>query len=416
MTVKASKPRYTIHDHLTAYLVLLVIVIAMALGAVGLYMTGIFDPVTPGAALEDTEMWTLRTPKPQAFINWLFPSALAEAPPVEPQAQQNEVLIPATTARPEDELSQLLESIVAEERGEAEVAEGDRVTVDKADLAINRNLPDNVYNALLLATDSRDGDMRNGRSDVMIIASVNKTTNEVKLASLSRDLYVQLSPGIGNNKLNAAYAFGGPYLSVKVVNQVFEMNIEDYVVVNFATMAAIVDALGGVDIHLVGMEYAYINYLVAVSEDYEGFAKSSGRRQLTEEHADTAVHLDGLQAVSYARIRKMDDDLQRGSRQRILLQAMMDKAMNNLSPSTFYSLATSMMNSTSTNVKLTTVIELGNWLLSADEITMNEMSIPVAGSYHSTREKEMDVISFNQSQNVQELHQFIYGEYIPAAQ
>lgn len=427
MPNKMTPHRFSFRDHLTAYLVVLVILTVMVVGVFVLYMSGILDPVYSEPVLVGAGSLELATPPPEhgegaeigtsadtaSIMSWLFASAVAEEAP-EAEAATEEAEEAAGAPQSEDELSTLLEQIVAEESEEEEIPADQHVVVDKNDLSRNANLPDGVYNVLLLATDSRSAHAT-GRSDVMIIASLNMQTSEIMLSSLSRDMWVNLPGGIGQNKLNAAFAYGGPLFAVKTVNETFEMNIEDYVVVDFSTMAQLVDSLGGVDIQLTGMEYAYINYNVAVSEDYEGFAKSSSRRTLTEEDAENVVHLDGLQAVSYARIRKMDSDIQRGSRQRILLQAMMDRALSNLSVSTFYGMATSMMNSTSTNIKLSTVMDIGNWLLAgADFPTMHELSIPVAGSYRGERERELDVLKFNQQQNVEELHAFIYGEYIPA--
>lgn len=424
MTHQSTKPRFSFRDHLTAYLVLLLILVVILVGAFVLYMSGLFDPVVvEGTPLENVEPLNLPTVPPaheddafalSGLVGALFPVASAEGV----QAPEAAAAEPADAQQPAsaDELTQLLEQIVAEEDGEEEIPESARVTVGKDDLSKNANLPQDVYSVLLLATDSRDLNASHGRSDVMIIASLNMRTNEIKLASLSRDMWVPIPNGVGDNKLNAAYAFGGPLLAMKTVNQVFEMNLEDYVVVNFQTMADIVDTLGGVDIYLEGMEYAYINYNVAVSEDFEGFAKSASRKQLSETDTDAVVRLDGLQAVSYARIRKMDSDFQRGSRQRVLLQAMMDKAMGSLSLSTFYGLASNLLNSTSTNLKLNKVIEIGTWLLSSDSFpTMSELSIPVAGSYRSDTEKEMSVIKYSRDQNVTALHEFLFGAYTPAA-
>lgn len=419
---KRTRAKYTVKDHLTAYLVLVVIVAVIVIGGVALYMTGIFAPVQAEPALQDTEPLDLATPPPtRGFIDWLIPSARAEeadeAETTDTPEEAGEAQDTEGAARPqsEDELEQLLAEIVAGEVDEdAEIPESEQITVDKNDLAVNPNLPDDIYNVLLLATDNRGGNAHTGRTDVMIIASVNKTTNEVKLASLSRDLYVPI-PGGTSNKLNAAHAYGGPNLAMKTVNSVFEMNIQDYVVVDFYTMTAIVDSFGGVDIYLEPMEYYYINYNVAVSEDYEGFAKSTTRYPLTVDDQETVVHLDGLQAVSYARIRKLDNDFQRGSRQRVLLNAIMEKAMSNLSASTFYGLATSMINSTSTNITLAKVIEVGTWLLSAENVTLNELAIPIPGSYRGAVEKDIDVVVFNQEQNVTQLHGFLFGDYIPAS-
>lgn len=392
-----KKRRYSARDQLTASLVLVVLGMVL-MGGIGLYMTGIFDPVEATVALADTEPLNLPTQPPRSLLDWLFPTARAE--------EESET-------RSASELEALLEDIVAEERGEEEIAAEDRVTVEKGDLALNQNLPDDWLNVLLMGTDSRDVNAKTGRTDVMIIASVNLKTGEIKLSSLARDLYVPIPNGVGENRINAAHAFGGPELALKTVNQNFEMNIQDYALVNFAGMASIVDAVGGVDIELVGEEWFWINYGVALGEDYEGFAKSDARRLLTEEDMDTVVHLDGLQAVAYARIRKMDNDLQRASRQRILLQAIMEKAM--ASKSTLVNVALSMLPYVNTNMTPNRIMQLVLQFLAADSFSFTEMSIPVEGTYRNETVNEMQVITFDQAQNNQALHNFIYGAYYPAS-
>lgn len=399
----SAKNRSTARDRLAAQLVLVVVFGLVIAGALGLYATGIFRAPQAFDALADTEPLSFPTQEPAARIwDLLIPSARAEAAP-----------------KTEDELEALLSEITAEERGEGDVSEADRVTVDKKDLSVNENLPDDWLNVLLLATDSRDIKARTGRTDVMIIASIDAKTGEIKLSSLARDLFVEI-PKVGKNRINAAYAFGGPDLAVKTVNSIFEMNIEHYVVVNFHSMASIVDSLGGVDIELADGEYYYINYGVALGEDYEGFAKSALRRLLTEDDQNTVVHLDGLQAVSFARIRKLDNDLRRSSRQRVLLQTMLNKVMEGATLSTIVSVAQSMMGNTATNVPIMLIYQIGGALLKADSMTLSEFSVPMEGTFKNTTEKDrkgtdMIVLTFNQEANVKALHEFIYGQYIPAA-
>ncbi len=399
----SAKNRSTARDRLAAQLVLVVVFGLVIAGALGLYATGIFRAPQAFDALADTEPLSFPTQEPVARIwDLLIPSARAEAAP-----------------KTEDELEALLSEITAEERGEGDVSEADRVTVDKKDLSVNENLPDDWLNVLLLATDSRDIKARTGRTDVMIIASIDAKTGEIKLSSLARDLFVEI-PKVGKNRINAAYAFGGPDLAVKTVNSIFEMNIEHYVVVNFHSMASIVDSLGGVDIELADGEYYYINYGVALGEDYEGFAKSALRRLLTEDDQNTVVHLDGLQAVSFARIRKLDNDLRRSSRQRVLLQTMLNKVMEGATLSTIVSVAQSMMGNTATNVPIMLIYQIGGALLKADSMTLSEFSVPMEGTFKNTTEKDrkgtdMIVLTFNQEANVKALHEFIYGQYIPAA-
>lgn len=390
---RASKKKY----NGTAILIFLCATIL--LGATGLYMSGVFTPVAEPNPLANVEPIVFATQPPLAgrVMNWLIPSACAE---------ENAVVS-------ESDLEALLASLAAEE-AEEEIAESDRVTVDAKDLSVNQNLPADWTNILLMATDSRDIAQQTGRTDVMIIASINPATGEIKLSSLARDLYIHLPGGAGSNRINAAYAFGGPLLAVKAVNEVFDMNCQHYAVVNFKSMADIVDALGGVDIYLEGLEYYYINYNVAVAEDYEGFSKSNARRVLTEEDNGVSVHLDGLQAVSYARIRKLDSDLQRGSRQRILLQALLNKMMENITPSTLMSLAVTLVPNTSTNLDVPTILQLGTRFLAAGDFTLKEFSLPIENTWKYEEIKDSSVITFDEVKNVQALHEFIYGEYIPA--
>ena len=398
--------RVSARDKGVGVLLLLIVIAMIMVGAVALAATGVFEPVGEARPLEGVQPLEFATKPPLLgrVAEFLIPSARAEE---SGEAAPEEI-------RTESDLEALLSSL-AEQETEAEVPESQRVTVKADDLSVNENLPDEWVNVLLMATDSRDIAKNNGRTDVMIVASINPSTGEIKLSSLARDMYVQLAAGAGHNRINAAYSFGGPLLALKTVNEIFELNCKYYAVVNFKSMAAIVDALGGVDINLEGLEYYYINYNVAVSEDYEGFPKSKTRRVLTEADAGVSVHLDGLQAVSYARIRKLDNDIQRGSRQRILLQALLNKMMENITPSTLMSLAVTLIPNTSTNLDVPTILQLGTKFLAAGDFSLSEFSVPIENSWKYETKQDSSVITFDAARNAQALHESIYGEYIPAA-
>lgn len=412
----SDKQHYTARDRLAAHLVLLIIVSMFITGAIALYMTGIFKPVEGTVSLADTVPLDLATPPAgnlqTSFIHWLIPSASAEgASSTEGQDAQ--------TGNP---VEQLLTQIQAEE-SESDINDSDQVEINQKDLAVNPNLPSQWFNVLLLATDSRDMKAASGRTDVMIIASINSETGEIKLSSLARDIFVPIPNTAGSNRINAAFAFGKAKLAMKTVNQNFHLNIEHYVLVNFSVMASIVDSLGGVDIYIAEQkgdgkqEYQELNEIVAVAEDFEGFAKSPTRHALTADDMGTSVRLDGLQAVAYARIRKTDDDLQRGSRQRVLLQAMLEKVMQDATLSSLLSLFNSISPTTETNLVVTKIMEIGSKLLLADGITITEKAIPIPGSFRGVIEKdakgkEINVLRIDMQKNVEELHKFIYGEYI----
>lgn len=399
-----EKHRVSGADRGAGVLLVLIICAMMLLGGVALAATGVFEPVSAPDALASAEPLEFATKPP--VLGRLMRALISSASAEESGEAAQEI-------KTETDLDALLDELARQEE-EEEIPDGKRVTVAADDLALNENLPDEWVNVLLMATDSRDIAKNNGRTDVMIVASVNASTGEIKLSSLARDMYLTLPNGAGGNRINAAYAYGGPLLSLKAVNETFELNCKYYAVVNFKSMAAIVDALGGVDIELQGLEYYYINYNVAVSEDYEGFAKSKARRVLTEADDGVSVHLDGLQAVSYARIRHLDNDLQRGSRQRILMQALLNKMMENITPSTLMSLAVTLVPNTSTNLDVPTILNLGTQFLAAGDFSLSEFSLPIENSWKYETIKDSDVITIDVAKNAKALHEYIYGEYIPA--
>jgi len=422
------KPRSSSRDRLAAKLVLVAIFGMIFLGASVLYLSGVFDPAEGGEAiLDDTPPLNLQTqpPKRESLIPWLFAAARAEEAPLAPDVAPAGKQAVNQGAGHGPDLEALLEDIQREEMEEEAITEKDVIGFDESDLSLNRNLPGNWTHVLLLGTDSRNFGAKVGNTDMMMIVSLNEKTGEIKMISLARDMYVQIPGSAIASRVNTAYAYGGcgksgAKLALKTVNAALEMNIQYYVVVNFADVVAIVDAIGGVDIQLAESEYRYINEYVAIGEDYEGFPRSSARRVLTEAHQNVTVHLDGLQALSYARIRKLDNDLQRGSRQRIMINTVADKVMATLSPSSIMSLSAVLIPHTETNFPIPTEgMRLGVALLWAESISFHELSIPVEGTYHFTRVKgrggaEMEVISFSQQANAKALHEFIYGEYIPA--
>ncbi|MCL1965434.1 MAG: LCP family protein [Firmicutes bacterium] len=466
----SAKIRASARDRLIANLVLVAILGMVCMGAATLYLLGVFDPAEGLAMLEDTPplSFATRPPRPESpaidpgkaqaapddmslpateppqressapeeeqadtgdtpamtfithpprqegLVSWLFASASAEGSD------------PEQNTPPGADLEALLEDILIAERTEDAIPKSEIIAVDEKDLFIRKNLPPDWINILLLGTDGRGSNMKNGNTDLIMIASVNEKTAEIKLVSLARDMYVQIPGGSKSSRINTAYAYGGggklgAKLALKTINMLFEMNIQYYVVVNFADVVAIVDAIGGVDISLADGEYPYINEYVAIGEEYEGFPKSSARRTLSAEQNGTRVHLDGLQALSYARIRQLDNDLQRGNRHRILINEVLGKVMANLSYASIVSLANTMVPHTDTNFPIPTEgMRIGVALMWAkDSISVQELSLPIAGSFQyisvpGRNGLDMDVLQYNQKTNTKALHEFIYGEYIPA--
>ena len=187
-----------------------------------------------------------------------------------------------------------------------------------------------VKNIALFGVDARD-DSNEGRSDVLAILTVDNRRGTLKLTSILRDSQVYIE-GYGYDKATHAYAYGGPELAVRTVNQTFHLDITDYVTVNFGEMAQIVDAFGGVEIALTADEKREINRnLWNLSVETEGLIKGTDYLAdangqvvdlLGSTYSDSVELLNGNQAVAYGRIREIDSDDARVSRQQQVLQAL----------------------------------------------------------------------------------------------
>lgn len=178
-------------------------------------------------------------------------------------------------------------------------------------------------NIALLGIDSRADDYGLGnRSDCMMIASINQETNEIKLISVYRDTYVYVMENGTKrlDKITHAYSYGGAQNTLKSLNEALDLNITEFVTVNFDAVIAAVDSLGGVYIDIDSSEIKYINdYIDATSQSSgvkSSHISSTGRQKL-----------DGVQAVAYSRIRyTAGGDYKRTERMRTVVEAMLSKA------------------------------------------------------------------------------------------
>lgn len=229
--------------------------------------------------------------------------------------------------------------------------------IDQNEIGLNEQTEKelNEYrNIALLGIDSREDDYGLGnRSDCIIIASINKSTNDVKLISVYRDSYLQLvEKGTTRlDKVTHAYSYGGAQNTLLALNTNLDLNIKEYMTVNFDTVVLAVDALGGVDVNITSDELKYINsYIDATSQ-------SSG---VKAEHITTPGNhtLSGVQAVAYSRIRYTSGgDYKRAERMRTVVQAMVTKAKS-LSATQLISVANKILPHVSTNISNTDIISL----------------------------------------------------------
>ena len=267
------------------------------------------------------------------------------------------------------------------------------------DLSINEDLDDTWRNILLIGTDTRERKSMAGRSDTMMICSLNEETGEVKIISLARDTWVEMGDKGHMNKLNAAHSFGGPNLLMQTINRVYDLNISEYVAVNFYGVADIVDAMGGVQVQLDKGEASVINN--TVNAEYGNTKTEPIPKEASE------ATLNGAQALAYARIRKLDNDFGRQSRQRKIISGMIEKAKA-CSPLELIGLLKTGLQYVSTNLEMTDILSLTMTMMDKGLDNISMISIPSKGHYHYENNDGTSKVIVDPEQCAQEIHAFIY--------
>lgn len=260
-----------------------------------------------------------------------------------------------------------------------------------------------VTNILLIGNDSRENG-EDGRSDAMILLSISNKTKKIYMTSLLRDMYVEI-PGHKDNRLNAAYSYGGAELLMQTIEQNFDIHISRYVLVNFEAFANLVDAVGGVDLELTGKEVEYVNgYLV----EYNILL---GRPEGTDYFDDLSggmVHLNGPQALAYCRNRYIGTDFGRTERQRKVLTEVIHKLPKGvlMNPK---GLIDGLMPNLTTNL---TQAECYRLSLMAPKILTYDIiqnSIPMEGTYKDATHRKMSVLEVDFEANKKFLQENLYG-------
>jgi len=204
---------------------------------------------------------------------------------------------------------------------------------DEIEVAVEvENKLDNYRNIVLFGIDSEAGYA--GRSDCVIILSLNEETNEVKMTSVYRDTYVKVD-GYGYTKINHAYAYGGAKLAMNTLNKNLDLNIKEFVTINFGVVEDVVNAVGGVKIKVTAAEATQIPGL-----------NSAG-----------TYTLNGEQALAYGRIRKTDSDYQRTERMRTVIEAVFNK-VKKMSLTKLNKLVDKILPEVKTNIKMGQITEM----------------------------------------------------------
>ena len=244
---------------------------------------------------------------------------------------------------------------------------------------------DGLLNILLIGQDRRPDEGRQ-RSDCMILCSLNPETKELSMISFLRDLYVQI-PGHSDNRLNAAYVYGGFDLIKETLEHNFGVAVDGCLEVDFDSFEQIVDILGGVEIELTSAEAEIVG-----SGATEGLC-----------------HLNGAQALTYTRIRKIDSDFQRTARQRTLLNAVFSK-MKGCTVTELMTVVGEILPLMTTDMTDEELMSFAfNLASSLSELRIENYGVPSSGNYQNATINGMAVLV----PDLYEIKKLIFEEYLP---
>ena len=247
---------------------------------------------------------------------------------------------------------------------------------------------DNVLNILLFGQDYRGEGEEFGRSDTMILLSIDNVHQKLKLTSFQRDTYVHI-PGLGDDKINAAYSFGGEKKSIETIEANFGIKVDKYATVDFNAFRSIIKILGGVDVELNLEEIKYINAQIEVN----GQEKVTSKLKFDPKKKKQVVHLDGYQALWYARNRGeyqlggnpeyifSGDDWDRTQRQRNLLETIIKSLRNDTDIAKLVAIANEVGPYITTNLTKGDITFLLSNMLTYMKYDMEQMSMPVDGTW-----------------------------------
>lgn len=263
---------------------------------------------------------------------------------------------------------------------------------------------DGVTSVLLIGSDSRDAGAE-GRSDAMILLSISNKTRTVHMTSLLRDMYVEI-PGHEGNRLNAAYAFGGPELLLETIQVNFGIRVNRYVVVNFEAFANLVDAVGGVELELSSEEVEWVN---AYLNEYNLLRDMPIDTDYLDTSLSGLIHLNGAQALAYSRNRYIGTDFGRTERQRKVLSEVL-KRLPVAAVKNPKGLADGLFPNLTTNLTQMECMQIG---LQAGRLLTYEVvqdSIPLNGTYSNADIRGMAVLQVDFEKNREYLRKELYGD------
>ena len=275
-----------------------------------------------------------------------------------------------------------------------------KVEINSDDIKINEGVKMEGYTTMaLFGGDSREGQLEAGKhADTIIIAVMDHDKKEIRMASIYRDTLLEQEDG-SYNKANYAYFSGGPVDAINMLNKNLDLNIEDYATVDFKAMADVVDLIGGIEIDVTDAEADMLN-------EYIGETAKVAKKEAHTLNGGGTYNLDGPQAVTYARLRKLEGgDYKRTERQRLVIQKIFEKAVK-MDVGTLNKLVDTVFPQVSTSFTLKEIVNLGSAGITYElaESTGFPFDRDDSTRYHGTSV----VIAQGLAENVQQLHEFLY--------
>ena len=255
---------------------------------------------------------------------------------------------------------------------------------------------------LLIGIDARPGE-ETGRSDTMIIVTLDPEGNVIKLTSIMRDLYVEI-PGYKNNRINSSFVFGGAELLMATIEENFGIHIENYIAVNFSMLGSLIDSIGGLTLTVEDDYYMdRINAVIKQDNKVLGIDRNDGLLTKSGEQLMT-----GKQAQAYARYRygTADGDFGRTARQREVITKIFEK----LSEKTVIELMSLVVENASsiyTNITIDALASYAPVLISMKGAAIEELRLPVDGGYKSSTISGMSVLVPDREENMKALMEFL---------
>ncbi|WP_077610505.1 LCP family protein [Clostridium sp. Marseille-P2415] len=254
----------------------------------------------------------------------------------------------------------------------------------------------------VFGVDSREGNLGKGtRSDMQMILNVNLGTGEIRMVSVYRDTYLKIDQKGRYDKINEAYFNGGPKQAIEALTENLDLSIDDYASFSWKAVADAINILGGIDVDISHEEFRVINGFITETVEATGV----GSHHLKKEGPN---HLDGVQAVAYARLRKMDTDFKRTERQREVADLALEKARK-ADLSTLNRVVTAVLPQISTSIGMKDMLPL---MKNAKRFHLTETEGFPSKLKDVKIGKKDCVIPVTLEENVKRLHQFLFDDEV----